>query len=671
MHRPPPRLPFLLLFAVPLAIFLHLRLQRPQKLHSLPCSAPVWLIGRSISPATLSHFASHFPPSGPPPDLCIVFSSPFPPPAPFIHTLPLPLPALHLLAARAGAERILSAEDDAAFYTVAYGTGKGDVIASSATSFADLLPTNASLLHVRELTRAGFQNAESILRGVPAFPRGAPLQDLVQTAGSADTTFAKLRPVKLGKHPPPVIHFLPNVYWGTHPFFTGVSASTRHQVSSVLQPEDGADAVSHTATSSSGQGEDAGRRALTLANGAFASLPESPTLVERGTFWALAPLSCDGKDGDEDEDVVKGYVVQKTLHATGRSVMFVEPAMDVWRRGEGEVDLRTAVKRDERVEKVLGTLWAVNVPEEMQAEDAFLWLGRNLAVKGLISWCGVRAADEFIAGLRVAGLSDGSRTVRVAKKVAGAERSGLARTGVCVTGQMRSAPYTAANLLRRLRAGVGQFETMVVTERDDRVGSARLFAPVKVGWSRVPSGHAQWIEQLLNSTVVHETMSTRTHLHNYLRQLADMRDCLALVQERERERGRKFEFLVRVRPDTLLMNEVDSEWWEGKGVVVHSKRQSFYAMNDRFFAGDRRLMGRLLGCHDVFWWLVAKGRVYDRKAGDGTHMLWKKMVNSERFLARCASVKHVPLKAIGEIDARRVAYSAGIARWREFYKRPS
>lgn len=594
-----------------------------------------------------------------------MFSSQHRSPSAFIHTLPLPLPSLYLLAVHAGAQRILSATDETAFYTVAYGTGKGDVVVSETPSFDKLLPVNISNLQVRALSGRGFVNAESVIRNAPAFPRGAPLQHLVESGGATDTTFTKLRQVVLEESQAPVIHFLPNVGWDVHPLFERVSGAQRHAIDDVRQPIDGADALLSTAKLHQAELEDGDKRALALVDGAFTSLPKHPTLVDQKAFWALAPLSC-GED-EADMDVVRGYVIQKTLKATGRTVIFVEPSLDSWKATNVTDDAGNAIDHG-TVESVLEVLDRLKVPAGIATEDAFLWLARMLAERGLVSWCGVRAADEFVTELRAADLPDGKRTEIADVKH---ERSSLASTGVCVTGQMRSAPYTAANLMNRLRTGVGRFETLIVTERDDRGGSARLFDPVKVGWSRLPGRHDEWIEHLLNSTVLHETMSTRTHLHNYLRQLADMRDCLTLVQEREQERGQLFDHLVRVRPDTMLMNPIDSEWWEGKGVVVHSKRQSFYAMNDRFFAGDRELMGRLLSCHDAFWWLVGNGRVYHRKAGDATHMLWKKMINSERFLARCASIKRVPLKAIGEIDARRVAYSRGVATWREFYKRPS
>lgn len=433
------------------------------------------------------------------------------------------------------------------------------------------------------------------------------------------------------------------------PLFRGVAAAVAHPLSDILPPDTGE--------------SDESVVAIALEGEELAPLPAAPVLYTRSAIWALAPLWCGG-EGIYD-DVVRGYVVQRVLQVTGRGVLFVRGGLEVWDIDEGgDVDMRVVAEENVRVGKVVEILKTMDAPSEMEVERLFLYFAKGLAREGMVSWCGVQAAARFLSVVERMGVVDKVEAVVNEGELETDKR--LAMTGICVTGQMRSAPFTAASIRRALRTGVGHYEIFIVTERDDRVGSVSLFQPYAVRYSKMQPTHRIWIERLRNSTVLHETMSTERQLRNYLMQLADMRDCLKLVQEREIERGKKFDYLMRMRPDTVLIGGADMSWWAGERTIVHGTKQAYYGMNDRFFAGERSLMGRLLSCHDLFWLLVGKGTVCHRKAGDATHMLWKKMINSERFLARCAAFKRIPLKPMKVIDARRVAYSSGVARWREF-----
>lgn len=412
-------------------------------------------------------------------------------------------------------------------------------------------------------------------------------------------------------------------------------------------------------------------RAVVLEDEQFAALPNIPTLYHRNVSWALAPVEC--ASNPEYAQVVREYVLQKVLQLTGRGVLFVRAGVEVW---DKQIDEQLESWPNEQVEKVVEELRSIHVPDAMLKEggNLFVWLLRRLARKKLLDSCIVHNANSFVGRLKKLGVVDQTTGIpkngkKKKKKNKGvAKEKSMADTAVCVTGQMRSAPFTSWSLRRDLHRGVGECEYFVVTELDDRVASSELFNPVMMEYSRKHAEHGIWVKQLQNSTITHETMSTERHLRNYLMQLADMKYCWEMVQRREVERGRRFKTVVRARPDTVLKYGVDKSWWRGYNVVVYGRRQSFYAMNDRFFVGPRDFMGRLLTCHDLFWLLVGKGTIYHRRAGMSTHMLWKKNLNSERYFARCAAFKRVPLMAVGKIDARRVAYTDGVARWREFLR---
>lgn len=643
------------LFPVPLSIIL-LLLSLIHLIHNfnrnpsapLPfphrCQAPLYLVAQTTSSQSLSYFLSQFPNSLPR-NACFLISAPFSYPhhhSSLTLTPPTPFSTLILAALSANPSYILVLTDQTHFDIVRYGTGKDDISTNHTSSFLQILP-NISAAHFFR-----GDDPSSVLFQRPVFPRGSPWQTFVRSGGIPSANLFTLPLTRVSSPQYPITHYVQQIA-NADPLFQGIAAADAHPLSDVLPPD---------ATNELGS-----VAAVALEGGGMAPLPAAPVLYMRSTFWALAPLWC-GESGVYD-DVVRGYVVQKVLQVTGRGVLFVRGGVEVWPGVEGgDVDWRRVAEENLRVGKLVERLKTMEVPLGVGAEKLFLYFAKGLAREGLLSRCGVRAAARFLSALERAGVVDKSQVV--AEKGGGQFVENLARTGVCVTGQMRSAPFTAASFRRALTTGIGNYEVFIVTERDDRVGSVSLFQPQAMAHSRMHPAHRVWVTRLLNSTVVHETLSTKRQLENYLMQLADMRDCLELVQKREVEIGRKFEYLVRMRPDTVLMGGVDKSWWMGVRAVVYGTRQAYYAMNDRFFAGDRALMGRLLSCHDLFWLLVGKGTVYHRKAGDATHMLWKKMINSERFLARCAAFKRVPLKPMGVVDARRVAYSSGVARWREF-----
>lgn len=602
------------------------------------------MIAKPSSPQSLSYFLSQFPNSLPQ-KICFLFSAPFRYPhqhPSLVLTPAASISTLALTALGANPSHILVLTDQTYLHTVYYGTGKDDV---------SIIPPSSLLQKLLNFSTAHLLHADdpaSVLSGRSVFSRGTPWQNFIRSGATPSANISALPAIRTTPLRFPIVHYVQQVV-NLDPLFRGVAAAIAHPLSDIL-PSD---------TNNDGERV----AAVALGKKELAPLPATPVLYARSAFWALAPLWCGG-EGVYDA-VVRGYVVQRVLQVMGKGVLFVRGVMEVWGGDEGEdVDLRLVAEENVRLRRVIERLKSMDVPRNMDARRMFLHFVRGLATEGLVSWCGVRAAARFLS------VTERMDVVEKSEAVVGERENGiddrLARTAVCITGQMRSAPFTAASIRRALRTGVGHYEVLIVTEQDDRVGSVSLFQPYVVSYSRTRPRHRVWIARLLNSTVLHETMSTERQLRNYLMQLADMRDCLELVQKRELERGKRFDYLIRMRPDTVLIGGVDTSWWAQVRAVVHGTRQAYYGMNDRFFAGERSLMGRLLSCHDLFWLLVGKGAVYHRKAGDATHMLWKKKINSERFLARCAAFKQVPMKPMRVIDARRVAYSDGVARWREF-----
>ena len=524
---------------------------------------------------------------------------------------------------------MLLADDDTFFDLARYGTGKSDVNRTAASG--RLLPRAREV----RLARAGLVNAAAQLAGRRVLDRTLPLSFLAATAG-AELSYALLDDAA-GLYPEPLVTaFLPLT----------PDVRPRHRA---LQPRPPLDAVLAANASAPARG------ALYHAPGSLGRLAK-PARYHRLAAWVL-PW----------DDTVSGYVAQRALWEAGRGLLAV-PGMDVWRRAEDAAHAHADADVD-GLEEVVEFVENVRIPQGLRfVDEVFLFLVDGLRKRGLVDRSVVTSVRRFHSALRRRGVA---RLVRRPYLMALREN---VETAVCVTGQMRSAAFTARNIMETLTEGIaGGFDVFVVTERDDRSAAARLFNATSVWYSTVPSMHDDWIRLARNSAIVHETMSSEREIRNYLRQLWDMRECERSVRQHEAVRGRKYRWMVRTRPDTVFTKALNSRHWTGRlgggrrglRMVVYGKRHSFYAMNDRFFAGDRSLMGRLMSCHDLFGFLVKTGRVYTRKAS-GTHMMFKKMMNSERFLGRCGVWKRVALKGIEDIEVKRVALSDGVAKWREF-----
>lgn len=612
------------------------------------CTQPIRLVGKSTTPTSLAQFLRQFPLSEPPKDVCFIFVPKVPRasysvfhsvPRLFIH--PGPLYSATLFATN-NASRVIAANDDTLFFTTHYGTGKDDFV-DAARSFATLLPTTTNLeTRYAPIARDKLHviDAAALLHDRSPAAAAAPLSAIF---GQPLPPFHALQPASSKA-----------VASAPYAILLGTQAPPSHNL---LPPPRGVEISLPNSTHPNV------RAVLFTANDAIPAV-SAPVVVSDVAFFALFPAPA--RRGGR---AIAGLVARTILRWAGHSIAVVSPALDVLTASDeaDEDDVivvdssyeRTPLGLATELDHIVGVLAAVT-PQPLQ--DGMLDVTKctkillnSLASAGHILRTDVRLALRFMKTLR-------PKKLPMAKP----EQTRFPDTAVCVTGQLRSAPFTAKSMLEDLHTATGgAFDVFLVAERDDRSIAAKLFRPVSMKYSVGREYHGKWIERVQRAEVIHETMSTNRQLRNYLWQLADMRDCLTLVQREETSRGVKYDFLARARPDTLLMQDMTRKLW-GREFVAHGKRHAYYAMNDRFFVGGREKMGRLMACHDVFVWLIETGRVIHRRSGNAVHIMFKKEINSERFLARCAALKQVPLLGVAEIDARRVAYSNGVPRWREF-----
>ena len=605
-------------------------------------------MGHSESPTTLVQFLQQFSQSLPPADVCIRFlSKPHPayinarlPPNVGVVFPPSEIEDLYIDALKHGAKRIVCADDDTFFPTMKYGTGKSDVTDTAGT-FEQLLP----FPNDTRVAPAGIVNAAAIFSNHSVLSRAVPEQHLRRTGGEGEAYYptlkhadAKRRAAVTGllTHTPDTHAHL----WAFQVF--GDKRNIRQ-----------ADEEVHVQL-----------LGLMHHRGSLAALAK-PAIYERDAAWLL-PVPHD--------DVIAGMIAQRALWESDHdAVLVVSGGVDVWKsalRREKELESRSNLERVLQMVMTVrnsgGGKWGY--VDELYADIAAVLASEGLIRRGVPAR--VRRFHKRLQQLKIGRMRVSNKN-NLDKNDANSAPMGetITETAVCMSGQMRSAAFTHRNIVRTLNRGigVGKYDMMIVTARDDRSAAARLFNAKRVGYSSEPPYLDAWVRLGLRSAVVHETMSTQRQLSNYIRQLWDMRTCLDLVREEEGRRGQKYKYVIRLRPDVVFYRALNAKLWIGRGaVVVYGARQAYYAMNDRFFAGDRESMGRLMSCHDAFEWIVGGARVYKRSAGDATHMLFKKDINSERFLARCAAWKKVATRGEMGIEVRRVAWSDGQARWREF-----
>lgn len=144
-------------------------------------------------------------------------------------------------------------------------------------------------------------------------------------------------------------------------------------------------------------------------------------------------------------------------------------------------------------------------------------------------------------------------------------------------------------------------------------------------------------------SILHPDLTRADAMGRYVAQSADVATCLSVVRVREKVRGRRFEWLIRVRPDVVAIGW--ARLLSRKG-ISHGLRGVFGGMNDRFYGGSRNSMARIMSCHDVFRWVVKTGR-------------GGRQINAERFLKLCAVRKRVKVFGIDGVDVRRVGFKNG------------
>lgn len=629
------------------SIILSVFVQFRSKLTSYPfCTAPVWLIVQSESEHSLKLFLRQF--SKELLGICLLLETKYvlkePTPSYVEHISWGSLPEYYERILQ-NAKTVVVLGDDVYFYLSEYGVGKGEVSQNlihntSSLPFEQLLQT----IDIRIAPSSKYlTNAAAILHRKRIFTRGIPFFKTLYDEPESPVVFESL-PLMNSTVKFPIVHHIPTSFHDCHPSLARFQRNERRErsVSEVYgtrMPE------SNTPI------------ALAFRSPALAPLPRAPVQYSRSAFWALASqlLQCNTADRVYD-DIISGLVLQRVLWESDDSLLVVHPTLDIINsKAAGEILPAT----DNLLQDTIFYLRILSVPTRIRTlPKVFEYVCNYLVKKNILN---LDAVQRSIIALRNVPVLDIARTHTYIPS----QQNQEPLTAVCITGQMRSAPFTYFNILSTLHDAISSFDVFVVAPMDDRASSAVLFNATTVQFSSKPHIHDIWVRDIAREArskkLLHETLYTDAQVRNYLLQLWDMRTCLSIIERHERHVGTRYDYIARVRPDILFMNNLNASWW--RNVVVSGSRHSFYGMNDRFFIGPRKYMGRILSCHDLFSWLLKTSQIHGKKLHQ---RVLTRRINSERFLARCALFKKVEVKLEPRIDVRRVAWSKGIARWREF-----
>lgn len=610
----------------------------------LSCAAPVWLIGRSESEHSLKLFLRQF--SQELLDVCLLFEIKYEledPIARHIHLTSWGTSHEYYSFILENAMTVILLNDDVYFYTSKYGVGKGDVSQNLVGNSSSLLLSELISAEIRIAPKSRYlTNAASILHRKRIYTRGIPILSMFNNEPDPPVPFESLPSIN-STVSFPIIHHLPTSNYDCHPFFSRFQENEER--------EESLGGVHGHETSEINKA-----KALAFLAPALAPLPRSPVQYNRNAFWALASqlLKCNTADRIYD-DIIGGLIVQRVLWESDSSLLVVHPSLDVINSIETSEIIQAT---EELLQNTVLYLRNLTVPKQIHTlPKVFEYICNYLATNNILSRDSVQ---EAVSSLKKFPVLEIARTrIHVPTLV-----NEYPSTAVCLTGQMRSAPFTHFNIISTLRSAIPLFDVFVVTPMDDRSSSAFLFNATTIRFSTKPKIHKNWLKVVVREArakkLLHGTLSTDDQVQNYLLQLWDMRTCLSLINHRERQIGRKYDYIARVRPDIVFMKRLNASWWEN--AVASGKRHSFYGMNDRFFIGPRRYMTRLLSCHDLFPWLLQTSKIHR----NGSLRIMTREINSERFLARCAMLKQVEVKLEHGINVRRVAWSYGTARWREF-----
>lgn len=99
-----------------------------------------------------------------------------------------------------------------------------------------------------------------------------------------------------------------------------------------------------------------------------------------------------------------------------------------------------------------------------------------------------------------------------------------------------------------------------------------------------------------------------------LRQLYCLKTCNNLKKEYEKENNFKYDIVVRMRPDLLLINntslEKSAEFWDMKNYLYTTDHDDYYGYNDRFYFSNSENMDFLSNRLDLLDYYVDIGGVF-------------------------------------------------------------
>jgi hypothetical protein len=185
------------------------------------------------------------------------------------------------------------------------------------------------------------------------------------------------------------------------------------------------------------------------------------------------------------------------------------------------------------------------------------------------------------------------------------------KTAFCVSGELRSIDKTYSLLKEKLMSRFSDYDIFYHTWKDDpdlhKIGIIENDEHTK---SVVVEDRVTLIEK----PIYKKNKRSEVFVQGLLRQLYCLKQCNSLKCDFEKENNFKYDIVVRLRPDILIVNhsclERNAETWDTSRYVYTTDHDSHHGYNDRFYFSNSENMDFLSNRLDLLDFYMNIGGVF-------------------------------------------------------------
>lgn len=176
------------------------------------------------------------------------------------------------------------------------------------------------------------------------------------------------------------------------------------------------------------------------------------------------------------------------------------------------------------------------------------------------------------------------------------------KTAVLISGQMRSAATCLPSIQKHVLERIGDYDLFAHVADDADTWTAELFEPTKLVVVKQP--------ELDEKNYIHRTGRGVIGVQQVLRMFWSMEESNKLKQQAEAERGAKYDWVIRLRPDTQFFSNIEDLATCDPRAIYIPTFCNYWGYQDRFAFGGSAEMDvyhHKLALLDTF---VAEGGIY-------------------------------------------------------------